>query len=404
MVVKGVCRHVWAFLVCKYQEKITMANQPIYLDYMATTPVDPRVCDDMVAVLRDMPGNAGSTSHVYGWEAEQAVAKARAQVAALIHADAREVIWTSGATEANNMAIKGAALQYARKGRHLITSCIEHAAVLQCFRHLETQGFEVTYLSPDAKGLISPDQLQQALREDTILVSIMHANNEVGTIQPIAAMGQLLKGRGIVFHVDAAQSLGKIDIDVEAMGVDMLCASAHKCYGPKGVGMLYLRQNPRVRLLPLMHGGGQEHGLRSGTVATHQVVGFGSACALAKAKMHEESARLLSYRESLWDALVSLSQVQINGDRQQRLPGQLHFSVLGQQAEVMMKAMPGLALSSTSACQQEAAEPSHVLLAMGLTPVQAQGSLRLAFGRFSTEDDVATVKKTLVDFLDRITA
>jgi cysteine desulfurase len=376
-----------------------MGTNPIYLDYMATTPVDVRVCEVMMAALRDLPGNAASESHVYGWRAQQAVAKACEQVASLISGDKRGVVWTSGATESINLALQGAAKQYMRKGRHIITTEIEHAAALQCCHALVREGFDVTYLKPDIDGLVSAEQVAAALRSDTILVSIMHANNEIGVVQPIADIAQVLRGKGVVFHVDAAQTLGKIPVDVEALGVDLLSASAHKCYGPKGIGLLYVRQQPRIRLVPLIHGGGQQNGLRSGTLATHQIVGFGEACAIAQEVMDTEAKRLLRFREELWNMLSGLACVRMTGHRLHRLPGNVHFSVEGLDAEVLLKSMPEFAMSTGSACRQEAAEPSHVLRALGFTPVQAQSAVRLCFGRYTTEQDFIKLQQLLLKVL-----
>ncbi len=366
-----------------------MATTPIYLDHTATTPVDPHIIDVLTRALHELPGNASSIDHVYGWQASQAVQHAREQLADLIGGDPKGVVWTSGATESNNLAIKGCIEHYCRQGKHLITSAIEHASVLQCFQYFSHQGYEVTYLKPDTQGLVHAEQVAQALREDTILVSIMHANNEVGTVQPITEIAEVLQDRGVVFHVDAAQSLGKIPVDIRAMGVDLLSVSAHKCYGPKGVGALYVRQQPRIRLQAQVLGGRQEQGMRSGTLATHQLVGMGESCTIAQSVMVEEAKRLQAWRDMVWDALESMPGVTVNGSRKHHLPGHLHFTVMGKDNAMLINAMPELALSRGSACQQEAAEPSHVLRAMGLSAQQAQSSLRLAFGRFTTEDDVA---------------
>jgi len=372
-----------------------MTALPIYLDHMSTTPVDPRVADVMLSTLKSLPGNPSAHTHIYGWQANKAVEEAREQVAKLLSADTRSIVWTSGATEANNLAIKGAVAQYARKGKHLVTTAFEHPAVLACFQYLATQGFDVTTLNPDRKGMINPAQGRDAVREDTILVSVMHANNEIGTVQPIANIAEVLKGKGVSFHVDAAQSVGKIPIDVDEMGVDLLTASGHKCDGPKGVGMLYVRQKPRLRLQPQMHGGKQEQGLRTGTLHTQQMVGFGQASVLAMQKMNEESQRLLSWRNQLWDCLSDLPNVHMNGCREYHLPGHLHFTVANKDAEMLMKAMPELALSTASACQQEASEPSYVLSSIGLSAKQALSSLRLAFGRFTTQSEFDQVQSIL---------
>lgn len=376
--------------------------QPIYLDYLATTPVDEAVVAAMTQALVDLPGNASSNTHVYGWEAQEAVSLARAHVASLIGVDERALVWTSGATEANNLALLGAAYQYQRQGKHIVTTQIEHASVLACCKHLEQQGFEVTYLPPNSEGLLDPEQVSGAVRPDTLLVSVMHVNNELGVIQPIAEIGEALRDKGVLFHVDAAQSLGKIPIDFSELNIDLMSLSAHKCYGPKGIGALVVRTQPRVQLQPLIHGGGQQKGLRSGTVATHQVVGFGKACELASGLMDDEMTRLQHYRERLSAMLSGYESVHLYGHPTKRLPGALHFAVERVDAEVLIKAMPELALSTGSACQAEAAEPSHVLSAIGLTPAQAQSCVRLCFGRFTTTEQVdrvcAVLEKTISSF------
>ncbi len=366
-------------------------KRPIYLDYSATTPVDPRVAAKMVdcLTLEANFGNPASRSHIYGWQAEEAVETARRQVADLVNADPREIVWTSGATESDNLAIKGAAHFYQSKGKHIITSKIEHKAVLDTCRQLEREGFEITYLDPEqGTGLIKPDMVEAALRPDTILVSLMHVNNEIGTITDIAAIGELLRARGILFHVDAAQSTGKVDIDLEAMKVDLMSFSAHKTYGPKGVGALYVRRKPRVRLEAQMHGGGHERGFRSGTLATHQIVGMGEAFRIAKEEMQAENARLTVLREKLWHGLEGLEQVFLNGDAEQRVAGNLNVSFNFVEGESLIMALKDLAVSSGSACTSASLEPSYVLRALGLNDEMAHSSIRFTLGRFTTEADI----------------
>jgi len=366
-------------------------KRPIYLDYSATTPVDPRVADAMMNCLR-MEGNFGnpaSRSHVYGWQAEEAVEEARGHVAALVNADPREIVWTSGATESNNLAIKGVAGFYGNKGKHILTSKIEHKAVLDACRQLERDGFEVTYLDPEpGTGLIKPEAVEAALRPDTILVSLMHVNNEIGTITDIAAIGEITRARGILFHVDAAQSTGKIDIDLEQMKVDLMSFCAHKTYGPKGVGALFVRRKPRVRLEAQIHGGGHERGMRSGTLATHQLVGMGEAFRLAKLDLHEEQARLRVLRDKLWAGLQGLEQVFLNGDATQRIAGNLNVSFNFVEGESLIMALKDLAVSSGSACTSASLEPSYVLRALGLSDELAHSSIRFTIGRFTTEADI----------------
>lgn len=363
---------------------------PIYLDYAATTPVDPRVAEKMMQCLTTEGnfGNPASRSHVFGWRAEEAVENARRQVADLIHADPREIVFTSGATESDNLAIKGVAHFYQRKGKHIITSKIEHKAVLDTCRQLEREGFEVTYLSPDENGLITPAMVEDALREDTILVSLMHANNEIGVLTDIGAIGQLTRSKGVLLHVDAAQSVGKVEVDVEAMQVDLLSISAHKIYGPKGIGALYVRRKPRVRLEAQMHGGGHERGMRSGTLATHQIVGLGEACAIAQQDMAVDREHCLGLRQRLMDALSDIVETHLNGDAEQRLPGALNISFNFVEGESLIMSLKDLAISSGSACTSASLEPSYVLRALGLSDELAHSSLRLTIGRFTTEADV----------------
>jgi len=362
----------------------------IYFDYASTTPVDPRVAEKMSECLSTEGkfGNPASRSHKYGWEAEEAIEVARRQVADLIGGDPREIVWTSGATESDNLAIKGVAYFYKSRGKHIVTSKIEHKAVLDTCRHLEKEGFEVTYLEPDQDGLISPKDVRSALREDTTIVSIMHANNEIGVINDIASIGEICRERGVFYHVDAAQSAGKIEIDVEAMKIDLMSLSAHKMYGPKGVGALYVRRKPRVRLEAQMHGGGHERGMRSGTLPTHQLVGMGEACSIAKAEMEEEQARLLKLRKRLWNGLKDLEEVYVSGDMEQRLPGLINMSFNYVEGESLIMSLPDLAISSGSACTSASLEPSYVLRALGLNDELAHSSLRFSVGRFTDESDV----------------
>lgn len=363
---------------------------PIYLDYSATTPVDERVAEKMASCLT-LDGNFGnpaSRSHIFGWKAEEAVENARAQVAALINADPREVVWTSGATESNNLAIKGIAHFYKGKGKHLITSKIEHKAVLDTCRQLEREGFETTYLDPGKDGIVTPQQVEAALRDDTILVSLMHVNNEIGVINDITAIGELCRNKGVLFHVDAAQSAGKIDIDLENMKVDAMSFSAHKIYGPKGIGALYVRRKPRLRLEAQMHGGGHERGMRSGTLPTHQIVGMGEAFRIAKEEMKVESARILRLRQKLWNGFSDMEQVFANGSLQQRVAGNLNASFNFVEGESLIMALKDIAISSGSACTSASLEPSYVLRALGLEDELAHSSLRFTIGRYTTEAEI----------------
>ena len=365
-------------------------RKPIYLDYLATTPVDTRVAEKMAQCL-SIDGNFGnpaSRSHVYGWKAEEAVEHARRQVADLLNADPREIVWTSGATESDNLALKGVAHFHRDRGRHIVTSRIEHKAVLDSCQQLEREGFDVTYLSPGRDGLLSPRAVADALREDTVLVSIMHANNELGTLNDIAAIGRVTRAAGVLFHSDAAQSAGKVPIDLGQWDVDLLSLSAHKMYGPKGMGALYVRRQPRVLLEAQMHGGEHERGMRSGTLATHQIVGMGEAAALARESMEEEGRRLAGLRQRFWEGIRDLGEVRVNGDPGQRLPGALNVSVGFVEGEALLMALPGLAISTGSACTSASLEPSYVLRAIGLPDELAHSSLRFSFGRFTTPDDV----------------
>ena len=363
---------------------------PIYLDYSATTPVDPRVAQKMSeCLLADGNfGNPASRSHVFGWKAEEAVENARRQVADLVNADPREIVWTSGATESNNLAIKGAAKFYQSKGKHLVTSKIEHKAVLDTCRQLEREGFEVTYIEPGEDGIITPALVAAALREDTILVSVMHVNNEIGTINDLAAIGELTRARGILLHSDAAQSTGKVEIDLEAMKVDLMSFSAHKTYGPKGIGALYVRRKPRVRLEAQMHGGGHERGMRSGTLATHQIVGMGEAFRVAREEMAGERIRIKALNERFWDRLKDMEELYLNGSATARVPHNLNVSFNYVEGESLIMALKDLAVSSGSACTSASLEPSYVLRALGRNDELAHSSIRFTFGRFTTEEEV----------------
>ena len=365
-------------------------NLPIYLDYASTTPVDPAVADQMVEFLTPSGhfGNPASRSHMFGWQAEAAVEDARGDVAGLIGADPREIVWTSGATEANNLAIKGCAHFNTRKGKHIITSKIEHKAVLDTCRQLEREGFEITYLNPDKHGLIQPQAVADALREDTTVVSIMHVNNELGTLNDIAAIGKLCRENKVFFHVDAAQSAGKTEIDVEAMQVDMMSFSAHKIYGPKGIGALYVRRKPRVRIEAQMHGGGPERGMRSGTLPTHQIVGMGAAFKLGAEVLAEESARIKKLRTRLWEGVSDMQEVYLNGSSNQHVPGIINISFAYVEGESLIMALRDLAVSSGSACTSASLEPSYVLRALGLNDEMAHSSIRFSIGRYTSEKDV----------------
>ncbi len=363
---------------------------PIYLDYSATTPVDPRVAEKMAEclTLEANFGNPASRSHMFGWKAEEAVEIARRQVADLINCDPREIVWTSGATEADNLAIKGAAHFYVKKGKHIITSKIEHKAVLDSCRQLEREGYEVTYLDPTEAGLITPEAVAAAIRPDTTIVSLMHVNNEIGVINDIAAIGKITRENKVIFHVDAAQSTGKLDIDLEEMQVDLMSLTAHKTYGPKGIGALYVRRKPRVRIEPQMHGGGHERGMRSGTLATHQIVGMGEAYRIAKEEMHAENERVLALRTRLLDGFNDMEEVFVNGAVDHRVSGNLNISFNFVEGESLMMALRDLAVSSGSACTSASLEPSYVLRAIGLNDELAHSSLRISLGRFTTEEEI----------------
>lgn len=381
-----------------------MIKKPIYLDYMATTPIDPRVIEQMLHYMGPEShfGNPSSTTHVYGQMAARAIDTARAQVAAVIHAREEEIVFTSGATESNNLAILGAARFYQRKGRHVITMSTEHKAVLDSFKQLERDGFSVTYLDPEASGLLNLSALSNALREDTVLVSIMHVNNEIGVIQDISAIGQLLRGKGIIFHVDAAQSMGKLPIDLQTLAVDLMSFSAHKNYGPKGVGALFVRHKPRIRIQPQTFGGGHEGGLRSGTLATHQIVGLGAACHLSESIRVVEQARLFTLRQRLWDGICHLPGMHLNGDANQRIAGNLNFSISKLAGEELLTALSELAISTVSACVSASLQPSYVLKAMGLPPEIASNSLRLSVGRYTQDEEIATAIRVICEQVSRL--
>lgn len=367
-----------------------MLHSPIYLDYAATTPVDPRVAEKMMHCLT-MDGlfaNPASRSHIYGWQAEEAVEDARNQVAELIKADPREIVWTSGATEANNLAIKGVAAGYKDKGRHIISSAIEHKAVLDSCQWLETQGFELTYLQPNAQGLISPEQVEEAIRPDTILISLMHVNNELGVINPIQAIGEIARQHQVLFHVDAAQSVGKLDLDMGKMPVDLLSVSAHKMYGPKGIGALYVRRQPKILLEAQIHGGGHERGMRSGTLPTHQIVGFGEAAQIAIESMAEERQCIATLRQQLWQGISQLDGVVLNGDVDQRVAGILNVSFADVDGETLLMALKDLAVSTGSACASADLEPSYVLTALGVSREMAHSAIRFSIGRYTTAADI----------------
>ena len=372
-----------------------MLKFPIYLDYSATTPVDPRVAAKMIPYLTEKFGNPASRSHAFGWEADAAVEEARTQVAELVGADAKDIIWTSGATESNNLAIKGAAHFYSGKGKHLITVSTEHKAVLDTMRELERQGFTVTYLEPQENGLITIEQFKAALQPDTILASVMAVNNEIGVIQPIAELGEICREKGVIFHVDAAQATGKMPIDLTQLKVDLMSFSAHKTYGPKGIGALYVRRKPRIRLEAQMHGGGHERGLRSGTLATHQIVGMGEAFRIAREEMISENERIGKLRDRLLKGLSDIEETYVNGDLVHRVPHNINISFNYVEGESMIMAIKDIAVSSGSACTSASLEPSYVLRALGRSDELAHSSIRFTLGRFTTEEEVDYTVKLL---------
>ena len=370
---------------------------PIYMDYGATTPVDPRVVDAMIPWLREHFGNPASRSHAWGWEAEEAVEKARAQVAGLIKADPREIVWTSGATESNNLALKGAAQFYKTRGKHIITVKTEHKAVLDTVRELERQGFEATYLDVEADGLLDLDKFKAAIRPDTILASVMFVNNEIGVIQDIPAIGAICREHGVIFHVDAAQATGKVEIDMGKLPVDLMSLASHKSYGPKGMGALYVRRKPRIRIEAQMHGGGHERGMRSGSLPVHQIVGMGLAFEIAGQEMAEENARIAMLHKRLLDGLSDIEQVFVNGDLTRRVPHNLNISFNYVEGESLIMGVKGLAVSSGSACTSASLEPSYVLRALGRSDELAHSSLRMTIGRFTTVEEIDYAVSTLKD-------
>ena len=379
-----------------------MLRLPIYLDYSATTPVDPRVGEKMIPYLVEKFGNPASRSHAFGWEAEAAVEAAREEVAKLVNADPKEIVWTSGATESNNLAIKGAANFYSSKGKHIVTVKTEHKAVLDTCRELERQGFEVTYLEVLENGLLDLEVFKAALRPDTILVSVMFVNNEIGVIQPIAEIGEICREKGIVFHVDSAQATGKVEIDLSSLKVDLMSFSAHKTYGPKGIGALYIRRKPRIRLEAQMHGGGHERGFRSGTLATHQIVGMGEAFRIARLEMENENKRIKALRDRLFKGLSDIEQVFINGDMEHRVPHNLNISFAYIEGESMLMAIKDLAVSSGSACTSASLEPSYVLRALGRDDELAHSSIRFTIGRFNTEEEINYAIKLLHEKIGKL--
>ncbi|MEP0355688.1 IscS subfamily cysteine desulfurase [Paraglaciecola sp.] len=377
---------------------------PIYLDYSSTTPVDPRVATKMAECLttEGVFGNPASRSHKFGWVAEEAVDVGRNQIADLVNADPREIVFTSGATESNNLGIKGAANFYGKKGKHLITVKTEHKAVLDTMRQLEREGFEVTYLDPEPNGLLDLDKLVAAIRPDTILVSVMHVNNEIGVIQDITAIGEICRERKVLFHVDAAQSTGKVPVDLQTMKVDLMSFSAHKTYGPKGIGALYVRRKPRIRLEAQMHGGGHERGMRSGTMATHQIVGMGEAFRIAKEEMGAENDRLIMLRNKLWNGIKDMEAVYLNGDMDSRIAGNLNVSFAYVEGESLIMALKDMAVSSGSACTSASLEPSYVLRALGLNDELAHSSIRFTMGRFTTEAEIDYVVGVIRNAIDKL--
>jgi cysteine desulfurase len=375
---------------------------PIYLDYSATTPIDPRVAEVMIPYLTEKFGNPASRSHSFGWDAEEAVENARVEVAKLLNCDAKEIIWTSGATESDNLAIKGAAQFYKSKGKHLITVKTEHKAVLDPMRELERQGFEVTYLGVKDNGLLDIEEFKAAIRPDTILASVMYVNNEIGVIQDIPQLGEICREKGIIFHVDAAQATGKVEIDLEKLKVDLMSLSAHKTYGPKGIGALYVRRKPRVRLEAQMHGGGHERGFRSGTLAPHQIAGMGEAFRIAREEMASENERIRMLRDRLWNGIKDMEEVYINGDLDHRVPHNLNVSFNFVEGESLIMAVKDLAVSSGSACTSASLEPSYVLRALGRNDELAHSSIRFTIGRFTTAEDIDYAAALMRSKIDKL--
>jgi len=379
-----------------------MDRMPIYLDYSATTPVDPRVAEKMIPYLTEQYGNPASRSHPYGWTAEKAVENAREEVAKLVNADPREIVWTSGATESNNLAIKGAANFYSGKGKHIITVATEHKAVIDPVRELERQGFSATFLEPDDNGLVDIEKFKAAIRPDTVLASVMFVNNEIGVIQDIEAIGHICRENGVIFHVDAAQATGKVDIDLATLPVDLMSFSAHKTYGPKGIGALYVRRKPRIRIEAQMHGGGHERGMRSGTLAPHQIVGMGEAFRIAREEMHTENERIRMLHDRLLAGLTDIEETYVNGDLSHRVPHNLNVSFNYVEGESLIMAIKGIAVSSGSACTSASLEPSYVLRALGRTDELAHSSIRFSIGRFTTEADVDYTIQLLKDKIGKL--
>ena len=379
-----------------------MEHKPIYLDYSATTPIDPRVAEKMIPYITEHFGNPASRSHSFGWTAEKAVEEAREEVAKLVNADPREIVWTSGATESNNLAIKGASHFYSTKGKHVLTIATEHKAVIDAVRELEREGFTATYLEPEPNGLVDLEKFKKAIRPDTVLASVMLVNNEIGVIQDIEALGNICREEKVIFHVDAAQATGKVDIDLEKLPVDLMSFSAHKTYGPKGIGALYVRRKPRIRIEAQMHGGGHERGMRSGTLATHQIVGMGEAFRIARLEMKSENERIRTLRDKLLQGLQSIEEVYVNGDLTHRIPHNLNISFNYVEGESLIMAVKDIAVSSGSACTSASLEPSYVLRALGRSDELAHSSIRFSIGRFTTEADVDFTIQLLKDKIQKL--
>ena len=380
-------------------EKMTM---PIYMDYSSTTPVDPRVAEKMIPFITEDFGNPASRSHPYGWTAEKAVEIARKEVAKLVNADPREIVWTSGATESNNLAIKGAGNFYSTKGKHIVTLATEHKAVIDAVREMERLGFTTTFLQPEPDGLVDIEKFKAALRPDTVLASVMMVNNEIGVIQDITALGNICREQNIIFHVDAAQATGKVEIDLEKLPVDLMSFSAHKTYGPKGIGALYVRRKPRIRIEAQMHGGGQERGMRSGTLATHQIVGMGEAFRIAREEMGEENARIKKMQHRLYEGLTEIDETYVNGDLEKRVPHNLNISFNYVEGESLVMAIKGIAVSSGSACTSASLEPSYVLRSLGRSDEMAHSSMRFSIGRFTKEEDIDYTIQLLKEKIGRL--
>ena len=380
-------------------EKMTM---PIYMDYSSTTPVDPRVAEKMIPFITEDFGNPASRSHPYGWTAEKAVEIARKEVAKLVNADPREIVWTSGATESNNLAIKGAGNFYSTKGKHIVTLATEHKAVIDAVREIERLGFTTTFLQPEPDGLVDIEKFKAALRPDTVLASVMMVNNEIGVIQDITALGNICREQNIIFHVDAAQATGKVEIDLEKLPVDLMSFSAHKTYGPKGIGALYVRRKPRIRIEAQMHGGGQERGMRSGTLATHQIVGMGEAFRIAREEMGEENARIKKMQHRLYEGLTEIDETYVNGDLEKRVPHNLNISFNYVEGESLVMAIKGIAVSSGSACTSASLEPSYVLRSLGRSDEMAHSSIRFSIGRFTKEEDIDYTIQLLKEKIGRL--